>query len=194
MRQRKDIMRHQSFIACAMLLLPLAMGVGGPVSAQTPLAPADRDFVLQAAQNGEAEIEASRVAVDKGVNTQVKGFAQQMVDEHTAANEQLKALASAKGVALPDSLSAREKVRLEMLGGSDGGAFDRRYAAAWGVGAHERNLSLFQKAASGARDPDVKAYAAKFAPVLAHHLEMARALKGVVDKEGNVKAPGNRKQ
>jgi putative membrane protein len=63
-----------------------------------------------------------------------------------------------------------------------------------GVSAHEDALRLFQKAARDAKDPDVKAFAAKALPTLAHHLQMAHDLKATVDNEGNAKAPNDRKQ
>jgi putative membrane protein len=62
------------------------------------------------------------------------------------------------------------------------------------VSAHEITVKLFQKAARGAGDADVKAFAAKALPALEHHLQMARDLKATVDKEGNARAPSDRKQ
>ncbi|HEX6707275.1 MAG TPA: DUF4142 domain-containing protein [Albitalea sp.] len=154
----------------------------------------DADFLKQAAQAGLAEVEGSKLAVSKGVNTQVKGFAQQMVDDHTKAGSELAALAASKGVTLPTELTVAQKAKLELLSSRDGGSFDRNYANTLGVGAHRDTLRLFQKAAGSSRDADVKAFAAKALPTLQHHFEMAQELKGVVDKEGNAKAAGDRKQ
>jgi putative membrane protein len=154
----------------------------------------DEAFLRQAAQSGLIEVEASKLAVDKAVNTQVKGFAQQMIDDHTRANEALKKLAAGKGVEVPSELSLAQKAKIQLLSSSDGASFDRRYADSMGVAAHRDTVRLFQKAAVGAADPDVKAYAAKTLPALQHHLEMAQELKGVTAKEGNAKAPHDRKQ
>lgn len=143
---------------------------------------ADVAFMKQAAQNGHAEIEGSRLAVEKATNTQVKGFAQQMVDDHTKAAAELSALAASKDLKLPDSPSVMQKAKLKLLSSSKGDKFDRRYADDIGVKAHEDTVALFQKAATQAKDPDVKAFASKTLPTLQHHLEMAREMKASADK------------
>jgi putative membrane protein len=158
------------------------------------LSRADATFLKNAAQGGLAEVEGSKLALTKGVNTQVKGFAQQMVDEHGKANQELAALAASKGVKLPEVPSVTQRAKVKLLSARAGAGFDRDYARSVGVSAHEDTLRLFRKAAKDASDPDIKAYASKALPTLEHHLEMARELKATVDKEGNAKAPGDRKQ
>ncbi|WP_280156240.1 DUF4142 domain-containing protein [Piscinibacter sp. XHJ-5] len=157
------------------------------------LASADVAFLKQAAQGGLAEVESSKLAVSKASNTQVKGFAQQMVDDHTKANEELKALASAKGVALPTEPSVAQKAKLKLLESADGASFDRRYADSMGVAAHEDTVKLFQKASTSAADPQVKAFATKTLPTLQHHLQMAKDLKSTTSKDGDVSASGTGK-
>jgi putative membrane protein len=120
-----------------------------------------------------AEIEASKLAVDKAANTQVKGFAQQMVDDHTKAADELKALAAAKKVTLPTEPGMKDKASLKALQGDTGAKFDVRYAQSFGVKAHQDTVRLFQNAANKSKDADVKAYAQKTLPTLQHHLEMA---------------------
>lgn len=181
-----------------------SLAVAGSVFAQAsapasspsaaPLNKADTAFLKQAAEAGLAEVEAARLGIDKGVNTQVKGFAQQMSDDHTRLHAQLRTLATSKGVRLPIEPSLGQRAKIKLLSAADGGSFDRKYAGSFGVKAHEDALRLFQKAANNAADPQVKDFALKAVPQLQHHLEMALELKGVVDKEGNVKAPGDKKQ
>lgn len=170
----------------------LALSLAGPVAAQGAgkLARADVAFLKQAAQNGLAEVEASKLALGKAHNTQVKGFAQQMVDDHGKAHEELKALASAKGVELPAGPSVKHKANMKSLQTADGAAFDRRYADSLGVAAHEDTVKLFQKASTSAADPDIKAFATKTLPTLQHHLQMAKDLKAVTSKEGDASASG----
>jgi putative membrane protein len=158
------------------------------------LSRADAAFLKQAAQNGHAEVESSKLAVTKAANTQVKGFAQQMVDDHTKANQELAALAASKGVEVPNEPSVAQKAKMKVLSSADGANFDKRYADSMGVAAHQDTIKLFQKAASGANDPDVKAFASKTLSTLQHHLQMAQDLKTATAKEGNVKAPGDKKQ
>lgn len=154
------------------------------------LARADVAFLKQAAQNGLAEVEGSKLALTKAQNTQVKAFAQQMVDDHGKANEELKTLASAKGVDLPTEPSIAQKAKMKSLHTADGADFDRRYADSLGVAAHEDTVKLFQKASIGAADPQVKAFATKTLPTLQHHLQMAKDMKAATSKEGDVSASG----
>src|SRR5690606_31830353 len=137
----------------------------------------DEAFVNQAAQNGHAEVEASKLAMEKASDPKVKEFAKHMIDDHTKANKELEALASSKGVDLPDGPSLLQKGKSKlMLSTADGENFDRRYAESMGVEAHEDNIELFEKAVNEAEDPDVKAYAQKTLPKLQEHLKMAKAL------------------
>lgn len=175
--------------------------IGNPPPASAPAAApparlthADSAFLRAAAEAGLAEVEGSKLAQSKGVNTQVKGFAQQMVDAHAKVHEGLVALAAAKGVALPTQPSLGQRTRLRLLAARDGAAFDRQYAGGMGVKAHETMSRLFRKAAQRADDADVRAFAAKTLPTVEQHLTVARELKATVDKEGNARAPGDRKQ
>jgi putative membrane protein len=169
-------------------------GASAAAAGSAKLARADTRFMDSAARAGLAEVEGSKLAQNKGVNTQVKGFAQQMIDDHEKAHKELQSLAESKGVKLPDAPSLAQRAKIKLLSARDGAGFDRQYASSIGVSAHEDAVKLFQKAARDAKDADVKAFAAKTLPTLEHHLQMARELKATVDKEGNAKAPTDRKQ
>lgn len=149
----------------------------------TRLARDDASFLKQAAQNGHAEVEGSKLATTKATTEPVKRFAQKMVDDHTRTNSELATLAASKGVDVPTEPSVAQKAKLKLLAAADGADFDRRYADMLGVKAHEDTIKLFQKAASGAKDPEVKAFAEKTLPALKEHLEMARQLKAGAPKK-----------
>lgn len=155
---------------------------------------ADVAFLKQAAQNGHAEVESSKLALAKASNTQVKGFAQQMVDDHTKTGQELATLAASKGVDVPKEPSVAQKAKMKMLSAADGANFDKRYADTMGVAAHQDTIRLFQKASTGATDPDVKAFATKTLPALQHHLQMAKEMKAATAKDGDRKAPTDKKQ
>ena len=167
-------------IFIALAVLPLA----GIAWAQDTLPRADAAFMKRAAESGLAEVEASRLAVRKANNTQVKGFATQMVDDHGKANDELKALAASKNVTLPTEPSVADKAKLNALAGREGASFDKHYADGFGVKAHEDTVRLFEKQAKDGKDAEVKAWAEKTLPTLRHHLQMARDLKAQTDKAG----------
>jgi putative membrane protein len=158
------------------VFISAALAVGAGAWAKDNVAHADAAFMKNAAESGIAEVEASRLALTKAANTQVKGFAQQMVDDHTKTAGELKALAASKNVSLPTGPSMMQKAGLKALRGLEGAKFDARYAEQFGVKAHEDTVRLFQNAVSKSKDGDVKAFAQKTLPTLQHHLEMAKDL------------------
>ena len=157
--------------------LCLSAVVATEAASADTVAHSDASFMKAAAHAGNMEVEGSRLALSKSASPQVKTFAQQMIDDHTKAAQALAALAASKGVKLPDGPSLGQKAELKLLGTHDGAKFDAKYAEKVGVGAHEDAVKLFTKAASEAKDADVKAFASKTLPTLQHHLEMAQALK-----------------
>jgi putative membrane protein len=156
----------------------------GAAAASRALSAADKDFLLKAAQGGQAEVETSKLAASKATSPEVKSFAAQMVTDHTKANDELKALASSKGVTLPSEPSTRQKAGLKKLEAATGADFDHKYADSMGVGAHRETVALFKKASTSSQDADVKAWAAQTLPTLERHLKMAEDLKkNVVSKK-----------
>lgn len=150
----------------------------GLMAATAASARSDADFMKQAAQNGAAEIEASKLALQKAQRSEVKAFAEKMVADHTKTSDELKQLAASKKVTLPDGPSMKQKAEIKMISAGDDAKFDERYAKNFGVKAHEETVKLFEEAAKGATDAEVKAWAQKTLPALNHHLEMARSLDG----------------
>ena len=185
--RRAALLLALSLAATAVAAQPAAMP-------RNKLARSDAEFLIKAAEAGRSEVVAGKIAIAKAVNTQVRGFAQQMVDEHTRSNDELSALAAAKGLDVPGEPSLAQGAKIKLLSSRDGAGFDRSYAQTFGVRAHREALNLFQKAADHASDADIKAFAAKALPMLAHHFDMAREMKAVVDKEGNARAASDRKQ
>lgn len=140
---------------------------------------ADSKFVTNASEGGLAEVKLGELAKEKGSNTSITSFAEQMVKDHAAANNQLKSVASSKGVTVPESMNAKDQAlydRLSKLSGSD---FDRAYINAM-VKDHQEDVAEFLKVSKTAKDPDIKAFAAKTLLILEHHLQMAEQAQQVL--------------
>lgn len=139
------------------------------------LAPADRQFIRKAAEGGLAEVQLGQLATEKAASPEVKQFGQRMMDDHTKANDQLKQVASEKGVTVPEKLSAQDaatKARLEKLSGK---AFDRAYMRDM-VADHTKDVSEFRVESKTAKDPDVKNFASQTLPTLEDHLKQAKSI------------------
>ncbi len=127
----------------------------------------DRQFFEKAAKSGVKEVEVSSAVLPKLTTPAVREYAQMMVAHHTAANEELKALASRKGVTLP----ANDGDFAKKWSKNDKDVADEYLDEM--VDDHQEAVALFEKA-SRSSDPDVAAFAQKTLPKLRQHLDLAR--------------------
>jgi len=137
----------------------------------------DLAFMNDAAPGGMAEIELGKLAVKQAASGDVKQFAQKMIDDHSKAGDDLKALATQKKVTLPSDVLPAHKQLMDKLSKMSGVDFDKEYVKAM-VEAHEKDVKAFENAATAGGDADVKAFAAKTLPTLKMHLEMIKNLAG----------------
>jgi putative membrane protein len=112
-----------------------AVGTAGEADRAKP-GMGDKDFVNDLAIAGMAEVELGRMASEKGANPEVKKFGKTMVDDHTAAGDKLKAIATQHNVAWPASLDDKHRDLRDKLAKLTGAEFDREYMSAM-VGGHE---------------------------------------------------------
>ncbi len=140
--------------------------------------PAPEAFMTEAAQGGLAEVELSTVAKTKAQNAEVKKFAQQMIEDHSNANAELKQLAGKKNVTLPTEPDATHKGIKDKLSSLSGADFDTEYVNTM-VADHEKSVALFKSQAETGTDAETKAFAAKTLPKLQMHLNM---IKGIQSK------------
>jgi putative membrane protein len=98
-------------------------GAGGDVRS-------DGDFVHDVAAKNMAEIELSRMALDKSTSRLVRAFAQMMVDDHDAALNKLKSVVSGQAISWPAQLDDRHRETAGDLAKQQGSDFDREYLKA----------------------------------------------------------------
>ncbi|WP_237172120.1 DUF4142 domain-containing protein [Pandoraea norimbergensis] len=144
-----------------------------------PTAGPDAEFVDKAQQAGKAEVQASQVAVQRSTNPAVKRFAQQMVTDHSKANEALRQLAAKKGVSVPNDTAVNPDI--EALKQKKGHAFDVAYMALAGPDAHEQAVQLFSLEADKGQDADLRGFARQTLPTIRHHLSKAREVSAKVE-------------
>jgi putative membrane protein len=171
------------------LALSLALGAAGAVSAQTNEAQADRaapnpsamtsapdaKFVEAASASGLAEVSLGKLGAQQGQSQEVKTFGQQMVDDHTKANDELKTIAGGKSIPVSTLPMAEDAKAATMIAKKQGADFDAAFKKKM-VADHEKAVKLFTSESTGGKDPELKAFATKTLPTLKHHLEMARQL------------------
>jgi len=153
---------------CVLTLTVAALSVAGVAMAQdTPAAKSsslsvkDKTFMKKAAKGGMMEVAMGKLAEQNGQSEDVKSFGKRMVTDHGKANDELKSIASKKGVQLPSKEPTTKW-------SSDKTYIDMK------VKDHERNLVEFLEEAKTGHDPDMKNFAENTAKVLKKHLEMAK--------------------
>ena len=135
----------------------------------------DRQFIMEAASGGMLEVEAGRLAEQNARNQRVKTYGAMMVRDHSAANEQLRAIAAARNVMLPDTMMEKHRKHLDMISKSQGAAFDRNYMDHM-LMAHNEDINKFQVASNNAQDTAVRGFATRSLPILRMHKDSATAI------------------
>jgi putative membrane protein len=147
------------------------------------LAPADHNFVNEAAIGGLAEVELGNLAKEKASNPDVKSFGDRMATDHGKANDELKSWAQQKNVTLPTELDAKHKALRDRLSKLSGEAFDKAYMHEM-VMDHTHDVAAFKRESTAAKDPDLKAWAGKTLPTLQDHMKMAKDTSAKVGSAG----------
>ena len=132
------------------------------------------NFMTKAAIGGMMEVEAGKLA-EKSANPKVKAFGEEMVKDHTKANDELKALANKKQVSVPMMLPSEENAHLDAMKKMKGADFDKHYVEMM-VTDHDKTIALF-KTAANSTDVDVKDFANKTIPVITGHFEQAKSIQ-----------------
>jgi putative membrane protein len=153
-----------------------------PAFAQKQLSSQDQKFMMDAAKGGMMEVELGRLATQKASSADVKSFGQRMVDDHSKANDQLKSIATQKGVTLPTTLPADMKQEMDKISKLSGAEFDKMYMSHM-LKDHKKDVSEFEKEASKGDDSSVKGFAQQTLPTLREHLTMAQSVATKVGAE-----------
>jgi len=145
----------------------------------------DHKFVMDAARGGMAEVKLGELASRQASNSAVKEFGQRMVTDHSKANDELKQLASSKGITLPSDTDKKHKATYARIQKLHGAAFDSAYVKDM-LEDHQKDVADFRKEANKGQDPDIKSWAAKTLPTLEEHLTMVKGIRSErMSKTGN---------
>ena len=157
---------------CVLALIIGAISLTGAVKAAdtsqtggSSLSEKDKTFMKKAAKGGMMEVAMGQVAEQKAQSDDVKSFGKRMITDHNKANDELKSIASKKGVQLPSkehtSKWISDKAYMDMM-----------------VKDHEKDLAEFKEEASSGSDPDVKKFADDTAKMVQEHLDLAKETQG----------------
>jgi len=148
-------------------------------TAANDLAPVDKAFVQAASMSNSTEIDASKLAMDKSYDGDVKLYARRMVADHSKLMLQLK-YAAPHNVAAPKDNS--DIALMSQLKGLQGQAFDKVYIQKLAVDGHRQAVQAFEAEAKNGQNADLKKAAQSALPTIQLHYDMAVKLakkKGV---------------
>lgn|SRR5512146_2306738 len=161
----------------------------------------DASFVQRALGSGREEVALAKLASEKAGSGELKQFAQMLVSDHTAVNDQLALLAQRDGTAPaprdntkrsgtdtgPPAASpgaAPSSPKLDELGKLSGPAFDKRFLAII-VEGHEKSVALYEKESTSGANPAAKKLATETLPKIKEHLQQAKSQQAqTMEKKG----------
>lgn len=131
-----------------------------------------KDFTMAAAHSGHFEIESSKLAMQNSDNQEVRDYAQKMIADHEAMNEELKAVGKGR---VPKEAGPAQKIVVADLSGKTGTEFDEGYIKGQVTG-HEMTVAVFEAMAQDDAEPELQEFAQTGLPKLREHLEDAKAI------------------
>src|SRR4029450_2564565 len=140
-------------------------------------APSASDFAQKVAMSDMYEVEAGKIANQKGQSPLVKGFGQMMVEAHSKTTEDLKSIMANEKlkVDLPTKLDSKHQKLIDDLTAASDTDFDKTYAKTE-VDGHEDAVKLFDSYAKDGDNASLKQFAQKTLPVIQEHLNEAKKL------------------
>jgi putative membrane protein len=136
----------------------------------------------------QIDIDAGKLAKSRSKRKDVQDFAQQMITDHSAVNQQAGALAKKLGVKPADSdtsnsLKKAAAQTAQKLKGLKGAEFDKAYVDNE-VAYHQQVLDAIDKVLiPNAQNAELKALITKVRPAFVAHLEHAKHLQGSLAKK-----------
>jgi putative membrane protein len=126
------------------------------------------------------EIEAGKIAAAKASSTEVRAYADQLIKDHTSADQMVTATAQKIGARLRDSTAQRQKVANgtpveKKLSSANGAQFDRVFLEQTSAD-HKKLMSELKQARDDASDDDIEALIDKIMPILQQHQDLAEIL------------------
>jgi putative membrane protein len=181
-------MPNSTVVKSMVIALVMSLSVGLALAADSKmssskLSSSDSGFIKEAAQGGMMEVELGKAAQDKASNEKVKDFGKRMEQDHSKANDELKKVASDKGVQLSSDLDKKHKSKVDKLTKLSGVDFDRQYMRDM-VSDHKEDVKKFQNEADKGKDADLKKFASQTLPTLKEHLQLAESTADAVKSSG----------
>ena len=132
-------------------------------------------FLKEAAAASRLEAEASRLALARSSDPDVRSLAATLINHNAVVGNELVHMLHGRGMA-PPMLSNDQRKTLNRLAKLQGRKFDREYLEQVGLRYQQEDVQLYEKASLAVRDPRLKAWVDKTLPTVRYHLTTAERL------------------
>jgi putative membrane protein len=139
-------------------------------------APAERAFMVEAAQANLAQIDSAQIARQKSSNGDVRDFANMIGRDHSRSLEELTDLMAQTNTSRPKGLSSEAEKDIRRMNDLNSPELDREFVNMM-VADHQRAIEMFRDQLEIAQNPDLKKFLENSLPVLELHLEKALRLQ-----------------
>lgn len=135
------------------------------------------EYMVDLANTGMTELEMSKIAADRAMNSSVKDFAKQTVDAHAKDDATLKDAAARYNVTLPSTLGNDSQEMVNKLRDEKAGMdFDKKYLENM-ADVNDKAISKAKNMADNTNEPNLKQFAQKIVTDDQQHMDKAKMLK-----------------
>ncbi len=144
--------------------------------------PDPADVLGKLHHSNQMEIEAGKLAQQKGQAKGVKDFGKTLVKDHTEADKKVASVAKKLNVALPTAEPGMTHGKLEEARSLTGVAFDKAFTDAM-VEDHKTDVEEATEARDKTTNPQLKKLLTEMLPTLQKHRDQAEKLNTAATKE-----------
>jgi putative membrane protein len=131
----------------------------------------EADKLLEAYASNLFEIAVAQNASVNAVTDEAKKLSAMLVDAHSKMNNDVKALADKKMVALPSDITEDQRKDIEKMAEKKGLDYDKAFVEKM-KDKHEKAVDFYEKTADKCDDTEIKIWATQTLPEVRSHLDM----------------------
>ncbi len=150
-------------------VLAAAIFAAAPLAQAAPATSADRAFVAKVSQGGMFEVQAGRLADQKGSTPDVRDFGAMEVHDHTGVGDKLKAASDHSGITFASQLNPEFAGKLAYLQTLSGPAFDAAYMDEMAT-LHAADGAAFAREAMDGGSPEFRAFGTETHKIVQRHI------------------------
>lgn len=128
----------------------------------------EAQFVVEVVASNYGEVKLARLGQQRASNSELKDVASVLEKEHEVVLNDIKSLASRKGITVPTEENGDSKDKLKELTDEKSSLFDKEWCETL-MDNHRTSITKFENAEKDISDPDLKSFVTSVLPKLRTH-------------------------